>query len=1124
MLVVSGDYKSFQELIYPGRNEEKDPKGATDSKLKTNFELLKLVTRSPVWNYTIAAMETVRGVLEDLKDEPVMGSTEVVGQAIQDARALLDLELLYYRLLNEARIWDFRDLLISAVSLFGWPDTIAMLLKSKDSDGVLARIHEDWAQLGNSESVMLGLLDVFTSLMLQIRPLDQGAELSSPTLVEHARIFAESVQKNNADNMNTRPFIQWILAKTWWETRPTPKRPDGVTIDDFQGLLLEQGDGIHLPVFVPINHSEKPDWALVSARPNAAQRSAVEVALGAAMERDDLYLQALALKILCLQSQDPTRLMDVLSTLQLDLQGDMEGFLGTCLARYLVPQGQNEADEKGLLRSFKQLDNVSGNSYLHSGVNPSFLWARDVIQSHILAKVTGEQTQTPSWGRHLRIYGPRLPQYVATFIEDHFRLNIPPPMRVSFNIIGNKNTQHDADTSRRLSDPPYKPYGEERHEQMVSDPQYMPHLRDREDRTHRPASPVYDRTPNPPVIVHNTIINRYGSSSYDSSSDGESEHCTWSSSASDDHYRRLRAERERVKAWEEGHAQGQKRAQRERNALASERLERIGLSEKPEMPNLPRRPSVYYDEENEVIHVGPTGDQYADNGYNSKIPMGVKVDNNRHELSFPSRVLKDNTVTVIVRNTDNPEQVARYQMDNTGIFPKPDGEMDNGERTARYNEAKSPRKTKLNGNIGRYNNSEDESSTSTDIDIGVRPQSSVWRPRSPTFIESVSRSSFGPISKEPHNRDYPQPSLINRSSLPKRPTSALPDNQGQDFEEARPNTGICNENSTIPGERTEPTIKHHKQHLAKSTLRTQNRSTSRASSADSQPKPAAQNKKGTDWPKSSVHNPKEPSDTQAPHEALSEESVKIRVHHRSSSQEELRQQQSLETNLRRRIANLEIKARELRSGQSELLNKEREQKKLEQQLLDKIDALKTEAGGLRENQEKLLDEKYAKTWYQKNKDENLLGKVSGEVNAEARTKRRSTWDTRAERDSNPDLVGADPDGWDGPRVYDMDDLNRMDLAPAPPPRRSTVENAGDKESWGGPTAAEEAEILITEIPSKGEEASSKGPARASGNPTGAAANNQKAEENTEESFEDEVAKKMSERLAGANEYIDQDQL
>ncbi|KAK1778257.1 hypothetical protein QBC45DRAFT_414443 [Copromyces sp. CBS 386.78] len=1116
MLVVSGDYKSFQELIYPSRDEQKDSKSATDGKLKTNFELLKLVTRSPVWNYTIAAMETVRGVLEDLADEQVMGSTEVqllslclqvlsylkssshsqvVSQAVQDAKALLDLELIYYRLLSEARIWDFRDLLISAVSLFGWPETIAMLFKSKDTDTSLARIHEDWAQLGNDESIILGLLDVFTSLMLQTRPIDQPPHLPPPALVEHARIFAESVQKDNADNMNTRPFIQWILAKTWWETRPTPR---GATIDDFQGLLLEQGDDIHLPVFVPINHSEKPGWAMVTVRSKAAQRSAVEVALGAAMEGDDLYLQALALKILCRQSQDPMKLLDVLSALQLDLQGDIEGFLGTCLARYLLLQGQNEADEKALLRSLKQLDNVSGNSYLHSGINPSFLWARDVIQDHISTKVTGEQTQSPSWGRNLRIYGPRLPQYIATFIEDNFRLNVPPPMSISFNIIGKKNTNKDADAppkrvSFKITDHKDTQKGANPSPSPPPYPQYPTYELDREDWRNRPASPVYDRTGQPPPATHNTVRDPYPRDSYhrdphprdsyhrdphhrdyDSYDD---EHWSddpegyarrsWSSRDESAHQRDKefdRLELERVKAEvaalkldndkrkldNELRKQNlaQEQAHEDRDALARERLERLGLpAEKPEMPNL------YHERQNvkpsePPAHEGkPTGDQgTADNGHNNstKTNMELKVEADRKELSFSSKFLKDNTVTIIVRNTDNPEETGYYQMDSTGFLFKPAREMDDKELAA---------------------------------------------------LAKVSRADFGPTPKE-RKQDDPsrtaQPPLVHRSTLPKGATVVtLPENDSHDSEEAIANAlGIGKETNATStpttGKGTGPTtIKPSKQqHLAKSTLRAQNRSSSRASasSADSssqlKPAAAARKHKGTgDWPKNNPTTKESSSDpTQKapppPHKPLSEE-------------------------------------------------------------------------------------------------------VIGELNAEAAARQlrtRGTWDTRAERDSKPDLgVDAggpdddDDDGWDGPRVFDLDDLknntNRMDRAPtppprrstmegtpvenapAPPPRRSTVENADDEEDWIRPTAAvaakkdAETPLITGKFPStskKGEEKASSskkgGPAQkasSSNNPTtGSAAannNNQKIAEDAEENnSEYEWARKISERLTGANEYIDQD--
>lgn len=1076
-----------------------------------------------------------------------------MSRAVRDAKTLLDLELIYYRLLSEARIWDFRDLLISAVSLFGWPETIAMLFKSKDTDMALARIHEDWAQLGNDESVILGLLDIFTSLMLQIRPPAQATHLSPPALVEHARIFAESVQKNNADNMNTRPFIQWILAKTWWEARPTPKRSDGATIDDFEGLLLEQGDGIHLPVFVPIHHSEKPDWAMVSARSNAAQRSAVEVALGAAVEGDDLYLQALALKVLCLQLQDPTKLMDVLSTLQLDLQGDMEGFLGTCLARYLSLPEQNEADEKALLRSFKQLDNVSGNSYLDSGINPSFFWARDVIRDHISARVTGEQTQPPSWGRNLRIYGSRLPQHIATFIEDNFRMEVPPPMSISFNIIGerkphkdtppkrvsfnitdNKDTLEDEDTS---SKPPY--------------PLYPTYKLDSQDWRSRPASPVYDRTRQPPTVTRNTVRDAYSHDphppnsyhrdphprspnhhdsyhreshhhDYDSS-DGEywsddqerSERRRWSSADESARQRKEELDRlwmEKVKAevaaykldnesrklvnesrklentsrkqsLAQGHAQ--EKAHEDRDVLARERLERHGLpAERPEMPNLSHERQIIKAYEFPAHERKPAGDQgAADNGQNSnKNDMEVKVEADRKELSFSSKFLKDNTVTVIVRNTDNPEETGYYQMDSTRLLFKPAREMDDKEIAA---------------------------------------------------LEKVSKADFDPTPKQRKHDDpstAAQPPLIHRSSFPKGVTVVtIPENQSHTSEEAIPTAlGIGIEtNATVaptPTTRkgTEPTttIKPNKQqHLAKSTLRAQNRSSSRASasSADSSSNQlkhvaaaAARKKKGTsaDWPKNN-----NPTTTKDPSSSSSDPTQKAPPPHKE---------------------------------------------------------------------------------------------VIGEPNPEAdtRPRKRGTWDTRAERDPGLVLgVGVDAsgpkddddddddDGWDGPRVFDMDDLtnnkNRMDRAPTPPPRRSTlpppvevalsvpvvenaptgppprrstVENADDEEDWVRPkpaaaaaaAAAKEPETLIAEIPSTskkggGEEkassskSKSKGPsaqAKASGgssssmNPTtGSAAANNKNQKTAEDAEGEEnnseyewVAREMSERLTGANDYIDQDLL
>lgn len=1064
-----------------------------------------------------------------------------MSQAVRDAKALLDLEHIYYRLLSEARIWDFRDLLISAVSLFGWPETIAMLFNSKDSDAALARIHEDWGQLGNDESVLLGLLDVFTSLMLQTRPLAQARGLPTSALVEHARIFAESAQKDNADHMKTRPFIQWILAKTWWETRPPSKRSDGTTVDDFQGLLLEQGDGIHLPVFVPINHSEKPDWAMVSVRSNAAQRSAVEVALGAAVEGDDLYLQALALKILCLQSQDPSKLMDVLSTLQLDVQGDIEGFLGTCLARYLTLHGQDEPDEKGLLRSFKQLDNVSGNSYVHSGINPSFLWAGDVIQNHISANVTGEQTRTPSWGRNLRIYGPRLPQYIATFIEDDFRLDVPPPMSISFNIIGKKNPSKDADAPpKRVSfnitedenttkgghpspyPPPYPPYpaytlddGEWKnqaanlvHDRMRQPPPVTPNtVRDHHPRdsyyrrSHPPDSYQRDHYPrNPPR--RDSYHRDYDSSDDEYWSDAQegSERGSWSSRDEsayqrDKEFDRLELERAKAEVaalkidnevrnlakesmWLENESKKQNLAQEQihedRDALARERLERLGLPpEKPKIPTLShRRQSVRVSES--PAHEGyPTGNQGApDHEHNNstKTNMELKVEADRKGLSFSTEFLKDNKVTVIVRNTDNPQETGYYQIDNTGFLFKPAREMDDKEVAA---------------------------------------------------LEKVAKPDTGPKSKEDKPGDPPtmaQPSpLVQRSSFPRGVTVITdPENDSSnDSEEAISNAlGIRQEINATPATTTttgggaEPptTVKPSKpQHLAKSTLRAQIRSSSRASvsSADSSSllklKPAKKKKGTADWPK---NNPT--TTTNEPSSSGPAQKAPLPAPHKSLGNAQ-------HSELQRMRGTLGINAEKASNAGVKVVdcspaNDDDDERWEGLEVLD-LDDLK--------NNSNRMDR------------------------APTPPPRRSTLPVEA----TPAPAPAPAPG-----------VEKDVPAPAgPPPRRSTVENAVDEEDWvitRSTAVANDAETLLPEIPSEkgGEKASpapkKDGPAvqtkpisskmhptlwRAPAAAATATNNdiNQKTAPGDAESSTSEyelMTRKTNDRLMGANEYIDQDLL
>ncbi|KAK4129854.1 hypothetical protein BT67DRAFT_267129 [Trichocladium antarcticum] len=215
------------------------------------------------------------------------------------------------------------------------------------------------------EASTLGLLDLFTSLVL--RDPSDGMKSRNLLLLREARALAESAQAHDEGLMRSRPFIQWLLAKAALEMQnPNPlDRRDGARLGDFGGLMIDQGKGIHLPLFVPgRNITNKPDWAMFSSRSSDATRRVTEVAAGAAHDIGDHTLQAEALKLLALQSLDPRRWMDTLAHLQLETQGDREGYLTTCLAKYLVSAGNSE--EAILLRDLTKLDSTGGGGTSHT--------------------------------------------------------------------------------------------------------------------------------------------------------------------------------------------------------------------------------------------------------------------------------------------------------------------------------------------------------------------------------------------------------------------------------------------------------------------------------------------------------------------------------------------------------------------------------------------------------------------------------------------------------------------------------------------------------------------------------------------------------------------------------------
>ncbi|KAK3694969.1 hypothetical protein B0T22DRAFT_371280 [Podospora appendiculata] len=400
MLIAAGDYKCFQKLdseVFFRDELEASPDDQNLQLLARNFALLELLSQRPSAGYTSTALRVVQETLVLLHTEEAIGSAEVqlispcfrilryieicsgelvVNDLKEQARTLLNWSEIYHQLLCEDRIWDFRDLFVAAVPLFRWPDTLFQFFGTRSFPLVLKTISKDWSGPGYDESTTLGLLDLFTSLIIQ-DPHTKNSDTRTPQLIQYARSLAETVHTNNVERMKSRPFIQWILAKNIYEMGEVLERSDSVGLGDYKGLLVHQGNGVHLPVFVPLRRSQKPDWDMFFARSNQAQLHAAEVALQAARFTGDYNLQATALKLLALQSRAPIKVMDALANLQLNIQDDKEGYLGTCLSKYLGSNSEdNEAEVLGYL---KKLDDACGGSYMNYGINASMLWARGVI-------------------------------------------------------------------------------------------------------------------------------------------------------------------------------------------------------------------------------------------------------------------------------------------------------------------------------------------------------------------------------------------------------------------------------------------------------------------------------------------------------------------------------------------------------------------------------------------------------------------------------------------------------------------------------------------------------------------------------------------------------------------------
>ncbi|KAL1835513.1 hypothetical protein VTJ49DRAFT_6579 [Mycothermus thermophilus] len=447
MLLFAGHYKEFRDLTFlpefPPGPENETPDDRDRAKLAANYALLDLLSQRPIPQYLSGAWRTVRDTLWALVTESLIGSTEfqlltlclrvvrrlewctnhhTVGPAKVHAKCLFDWQQMYHGL----------DLFIAAVSVFGWENAANEFFGTIYIPKVVDKLFKDWIRPLYDESCVMGLLDLLTSLILQ----DHSDRMRTRNLLflQNAKALADDVERNDPNLMMTRPFVQWLLAKSLLEMEAPSALPDGSHLQGPNILRLEQDSGINLPICVPSRRTAKPDWNSFLYQSGPAQKHAVEVVIRAADEIGDYSLRADAIKLLILQSEDPKSWFTALAKLQVDAQGDMDGYLATCLSGYLMPTAADQ--EADLLRNLVLSGSPADCSIVEQCENATLKWAWSMFRVlfssaqdvNISPTARGEELSFLLNG--FRLDNSTLPLYVREFAYTEFGVPLPESMHI----------------------------------------------------------------------------------------------------------------------------------------------------------------------------------------------------------------------------------------------------------------------------------------------------------------------------------------------------------------------------------------------------------------------------------------------------------------------------------------------------------------------------------------------------------------------------------------------------------------------------------------------------------------------------------------------------------------------
>ncbi|RSL83496.1 hypothetical protein CEP51_004474 [Fusarium floridanum] len=313
----------------------------------------------------------------------------------------------YQELQAGGRIWDFRDLFTTSCACFGIKITEEQFF---GSGTIFEALEDDWNNIEvDDESTMLAVVDILaTTALLSIRQ----AEVETPceAYLSRASPLVETTISAFPSCAKSRPILRFMIAQSSASLRKGGTSHSAFNyLENFLGFGAYQTE-VDLPYYVPVG-KENPGWAPPDLPKSSFEP--LEMALAASKELKDYQTQALCLKELALWSQEPSEFFEELARLQAESQKDMEGYLATCLSRYLVEK--NEDAKEKLLKDLIGFGTWPATSNL---ISPDKACARDIIQQALSPSNQISYARSAKAGvRHYRWLTGPFRQFMGVFSE-----------------------------------------------------------------------------------------------------------------------------------------------------------------------------------------------------------------------------------------------------------------------------------------------------------------------------------------------------------------------------------------------------------------------------------------------------------------------------------------------------------------------------------------------------------------------------------------------------------------------------------------------------------------------------------------------------------------------------------